>query len=170
MQTERIRFNYKAVFDNISGTHDEKTLHMFRKNCDRCGNIKNTFDGDVYQFSFYCQNCCDTAERGDCDACGVRDVLKDKLCLICFNKHKTTLLKPSYIKKCMGTCSVCKYDNEYLVSVYGTRLCMQCCNNITACKSCGKTVLTVKGTCSKCAARKHEALKSNYYYPLLFHK
>ena len=56
MQTERIRFNYKAVFDNISGTHDEKTLHMFRKNCDRCGNIKNTFDGDVYQFSFYCQD------------------------------------------------------------------------------------------------------------------
>ena len=169
MQTQRVRFNYGGVYGNIALTDDSKKVgRKFRKNCDSCGLIKNTYTGDVYQFSFYCQECCDNKSSwGKCTSCSCEDILKNEKCLICWNTEKTKTLSKKVIAKCMGSCSVCKFKNEYLVNVYGLGLCMQCCNNIQKCNMCKLLKLTVKGYCITCTNEIDEAMKTNHYYPLM---
>jgi len=163
-----IRLNYKILCNEIDPNLMLNTK-WYKRRCDICRSFEATSGGDVHEFSFYCQSCCDAISMGPCAKCRHKNIRKNKLCIVCFNSKKRKSVGKKQYSKHIGQCDICNTKNKHLVDVYRTRLCIQCCNRVGPCKLCGRTTLSIKGVCIGCNNSTASRMKSNYYFPLMWH-
>lgn len=128
--------------------------------------MRSMTSGDVIEFSFYCKVCCDNITPKKCRTCKVKDILVEKLCLICFNERRKIMNDSDmYFKKCHGCGEksfVLKFDK---CSDKG--VCIPCLETPVHCTICGCNAMFFNKLCVACYNRRERLLSNNPYYPLM---
>jgi hypothetical protein len=177
-----IRKNYSTLYQTIvrnDSDKSEKKLNecksIFLRKCDCCRKMGYTTSGDVFEFSFYCGECCDSIQQQEC-FCGAKDILISRKCLVCFNSDKKKKMPLKTVAGYFRICHKCD-EHAFFLRFDGTMtntgngcVCVPCFENPVKCILCGRSASFFNKICMRCSSAHERSLPTNYFHPLTLRK
>lgn len=164
----RIRKNYIVLYQTLVRSNPDKKKEcktMFRKKCDCCKKIRYTTAGNVFEFSFYCEECCITIQPQKCSECLEKDILVSRKCLVCFNEERKKKMPKSIVDRYYRECHRCGEFGFILRFNDGKKgICVNCLEKPIACSSCGRITVFFSKMCTYCHISREKVLANNPYY------